>query len=269
MSAINNIAEQQQKGELMKNTKIKAFDIHVSKCDFYSMSLSNALRQEIVELNERDDRRSALDYDRSLGDLYVIVELMDLDLYWAYLKDYNFGHMKPLGKCIYDFKLPGEPEMPKYYEGEEYIPAIPDFGLNEENHPRDEDYERKYSEWRETFTTTERLMLGVLPDLSSRIESGEIDITQEAFDYYHRIPSEPIPRVKDRMLELISVQEAAKILNVTNSRVKKMVADKVLDGFTRDGKLYLSKQGVVDRSEYIKKHGKPTRGKAKSKGENK
>lgn len=255
------------KGLLMKTSKVKVFDKPGDRKSFYSFNLSAELREQIREEGGGTNRGSALDYDQDFTELQVFVELMDLNLYWVYLKDYSFGHMKPFGECIYDFNLPGEPEMPEFYNGEEYIPAVPDFGLDKENHPRDEEYEKRYSEWRESFNDKSRLLLGVLPDLASRIEAGEIDIRQEVYDYYHRIPNEPIPRVEDRMQELISVKDAAEILGVTNSRVKKMVVDRVIDGFSRNGKLYLSKQGVAERAEYIKKHGRPTRGKAKKKGD--
>ena len=61
-----------------------------------------------------------------------------------------------------------------------------------------------------------------------------------------------------------TVQEAAEMLGVSASRVKKMVADKVIDGFKRDGRVWLSRVAVQRRADYIAEHGRPTRGKAKN-----
>lgn len=265
----------------MENLADKAFEASVNTINFFSFGLSDCLRDTLDEGDSPDNYyHTALAYDRSYGEINIIVEVMDDLLYWAYLKDYNFGHMKPLGECIYDYKIPGAPKMPESYKGEEYIPGWwSHFGENdmdgtswsaEDNHPRDEEYEtayhKAYSDWTMSTSYRDRVNEAIMPDLARRILSGEINICQELHDYYHIIPDEKIPTIKNRMSELVSVQEAAETLAVTASRVKKMVADGVLDGFKHDGKLYLSKQGVEARKKYIERYGKPTRGKAKKGG---
>lgn len=226
----------------MENFTVDIFEPHIDETVFYSFNLSKAFRNEIADSNEACDHRSALAYDHSFGEIHVFIEMIDTDFYWAYLKDYCFGHMKPLGQCIYTYEMPGNFER-----------LTP---LNENRVEADRD---------ENFYDADRLLNGILPDLAHRIESGEIDIRRELHDYYHNIPDEPIPTVNRRMLELVSVKEASKLLEVTPSRIKKMVVDEILDGFKKDGKIYLSKQGVLDRRDYIKTHGKPTRGKSKKK----
>ena len=71
----------------------------------------------------------------------------------------------------------------------------------------------------------------------------------------------PKPQFDSKISNYVTVGEAAKILGVSDSRVKKMVADRVLDGFKRESRVYLSKLDVDQRKEYIERHGKPTKGK--------
>ena len=52
------------------------------------------------------------------------------------------------------------------------------------------------------------------------------------------------------------------MLGVSAARVKKMVADRVLDGFKRNGKVWISKAEVQSRIDYIAEHGKPKRGRS-------
>jgi hypothetical protein len=268
---------------IMDETTAKVFGSEAAQTNFVCFHLADWLRSELDDGTEPGNYHSALFYDHSYEDIHVFVEVMDDPLYWVYIKDYNFGHMKPLGECIYDYKVPGTPEMPESYNGIEYIPGRwSHFGddkedseennwKSEDNHPRDEEYEAAYAKayWDRMGSKDylARANEAVLPDLARRILSGEINIRQELHDYYHVIPDEGIPRINERMRELMSVQDAAAALGVTASRVKKMVADGVIDGFKRDGKLYLAKEGVEARKLFIEQFGKPTRGKAK-KGDN-
>jgi hypothetical protein len=191
------------------------FDPDVSRADFFTVKLSSEFRNYLSSLTPEKESVGVLDYDRSYGDIHILVEVME-DVYAIYLKDYNFGHIKPLGECIYE--------------------------VNCKNNVSD--YECYLYEV-------------ILPDLIRKISDGEIDMDKEVYDYYHILPDAPfdVSRISDH----VTVSEAAKILGVSDSRVKKMVADRVLDGFKRESRVYLSKLDVEQRKEYIEKHGKPTK----------
>ena len=95
------------------------------------------------------------------------------------------------------------------------------------------------------------------------VRSGVIDLERELHDYYHELPEAAIKILGDSLNDLVSVQEAARLLGVSAARVKKMLADGVLDGFKCDGRLKVSKAAVDERIAYIAQHGKPTRGKSR------
>lgn len=99
--------------------------------------------------------------------------------------------------------------------------------------------------------------------LEEDIRSGTIDLEKELYDYYHELPETAIKILGDSLNDLVTVQEAADALGVSAARVKKMLADGVLDGFKCGGRLKISKAAVEDRIRYIAEHGKPTRGKAR------
>ena len=195
----------------------------VSKQNFFSLELSAWLREEISAKAPSKDSLGALTYDRSYGDIYILAEVLD-GVYAVYLKDYNFGHIKPLGECVYilEVQIRGE-------DSEDYL----------------------YKQ--------------IMPDLSRRILSGEINLDKELYDYYHILPNSYIPFIENNVSDHITVAEAASILGVSDARIKKMVEDRVLDGFKRDNRVYLSKADVEYRQAIIKKHGKPT--KSKKEGE--
>jgi hypothetical protein len=65
------------------------------------------------------------------------------------------------------------------------------------------------------------------------------------------------------MGDLIPVGEASVILKVSEARVKKMAEDRVLDGYKRNNRVYVSKADVEQRKAYIEKHGKPTKSSAR------
>lgn len=194
---------------------------NVFKMDFYSMELEDWLREELSAKVPTKEIVGAIQYDRTYGNIHILVEVL-LGMYAVYLKDYNFGHIKPLGDCIYELD-----EKSLIKNSEEYLKKE------------------------------------ILPDLSRRILNGEIDLDKELYDYYHVLTNQYIPWMEKKIMEYITVPEAASILGVSQSRVKKMVEDRVLDGFKRDNRVFLSKAHVEQRKAYIEKYGKPTKGKRK------
>ena len=196
----------------------------VSALDFFSLKLAAWLREELSAKTPQKEIVGVLTYDRSYGDIHILVEVLD-DVYAVYLKDYNFGHIKPLGECVYI--------------------------LDDQIHMED----------RNAYFHTH-----IMPDLGRRIISGEINLDKELYDYYHVLPDSFIPFIENNVSDHITVAEAASILGVSNSRIKKMVEDRVLDGFKRDNRVFLSKADVELRKSYIEKYGKPT--KAKKEGKN-
>ena len=204
--------------ECLKVTNDECFSA-VSRLNFFSLELAAWLREEISTKTPVKDIVGALTYDRSYGDIYILVEVLD-GVYSVYLKDYNFGHVKPLGECVY----------------------ILDDQIRVEN--------------CEAY-----LFAQIMPDLSRRILSGEINLDKELYDYYHILPNAYIPFIENNVSDHITVSEAAAILGVSDARIKKMVEDRVLDGFKRDNRVYLSKADVEHRKVFIEKHGKPTKSK--------
>lgn len=63
--------------------------------------------------------------------------------------------------------------------------------------------------------------------------------------------------------DFISQQAAADMLGISRTRVGKMIKDKVLRGFTTTHTSAVYLPDVLARIDYIKQHGKPTRGKAR------
>lgn len=198
------------------------FEADVSRTDFYHVKLSSEFREYLSSLTPEKERVSALDYDRSYDDMHILIEVMS-GIYATYLKDYNFGYIKPLGECIYELNCKSE-----LLDYECYLYEV------------------------------------ILPDLSKRISNGEIDMDKELYDYYHILPDAYIPFIDSKISDYVTVGEAAKILGVSDSRIKKMVADRVLDGFKQDGRIYLSKLDVEQRKDYIEKYGKPTKSSLKN-----
>ena len=202
------------------------FDSQVSKADFFSVELSPQFREHLASLTPQKAESGVLDYDRSYGDIHILIEVIK-EMYSIYLKDYNFGHIKPLGECVYE--VAKKPDTLEY--GYEPIDVV-------------------------------------IADLHQKIACGEIDMTKELYDYYHIIPDEFIPFIEGRISDHITVGEAADLLGISDARVKKMVSDRVLDGFKRNGRVYLSKADVERRKDYIDKHGKPTKSSAKKSSAN-
>ena len=145
------------------------------------------------------------------------------DICAVYIKDYSFGYIKPFGDCLY---------------------AVEDIG-------------------EDGLDDGAPLHLRVAMRIERDVLSGTIDLEKELSDYYHEIPETAIKILGDSLNDLVTVQEAAEALGVSAARVKKMLADGVLDGFKCAGRLRVSKAAVDERIEYIAEHGKPTRGKSR------
>ena len=195
----------------------------IGESDFYSMELTAFARLAYAKGScSWDDRAlGAIDYDRSFDGIRILVEDMS-DICAVYIKDCEFGYIKPVGECLYELE-----EFRKY--------------------PDDE------------ASNVFHLALKLEDD----IRTGAIDLEKELYDYYHELPETAIKILGDSLNDLVSVQEAAEALGVSAARVKKMLADGVLDGFKCGGRLKISKAAVEDRIRYIAEHGKPTRGKAR------
>jgi excisionase family DNA binding protein len=205
--------------------QMDCFESRVTSADFFTIELSHEFRNHLVSLHPKKEGTGIPNYDRSYGNMHILIEVMN-EVYAVYLKDYNFGHIKPLGECIYEVVT------------ENYFA----------------DYTQKVSDV-------------ILPDLKNKIAFGEIDMDRELYDYYHILPDAYIPFIEDKISDYKTVGEAAKLLGVSDARVKKMVSDRVLDGFKRDGRVYLSKADVEQRKEFIDTHGKPTKSSSRKSGE--
>lgn len=193
------------------------FDSSIEKTVFFIVKLSLDFRKSLSSSISNNEKFGLLDYDRSYGDIHILIEVMQ-EVYAVYLKDYNFGHIKTFGDCIYEFD--------------------------------DED----------VITYDSNLITNlILPDLQKRISSGEINIDRELFDYYHILPDVNNSIIDNKIPDKISVREAAKLLGVSEARVKKMVSDRVLDGFKREGRVFLSLADVEKRKAFIEEFGKPTK----------
>ena len=95
-------------------------------------------------------------------------------------------------------------------------------------------------------------------DLGRRVESGEIDLDKEIYDYFHVLPS----KADVRWLHsgpVISVAEAANRLGCSGSRVKKMAESRMLEAYRKDGEVMITEESVDSRLAYIDQHGKPTK----------
>lgn len=219
-----NFLNQQEEGNLLDRSSFR-------KLDFYEVEFTELARLAIAEGQYNPDGESKtceIDYMRDYSDLRLLIQDMG-DIFALYLKDYAFGYIKPLGMCIYEYPL--SPELLELDESK-----------------------------RADFIK-ESILLCIENDLW---EEG-FDLKGELYNYYHDIPYIDSPFIQERMdlNGLLSVKEAAERLGVTQTRVKKMVQDRLLDGYKYGNKLLISESSVMSRIEYIDKHGKPTRKKEK------
>jgi len=214
--------DQQEAGDVLED------DGH-RRLDFFSLEFTSFARLGLAggDTREGAPASGAVAYDRSYGNVRLLVEAM-MGVCAVYIKDYEFGYIKPFGDCIYNFN-----------EGAGLMDIDPEEFLEEL----------------------------IIPRLELDILEGKIDIAKELYDYYHRIPGGNNPYTKFCVNEddFMSVQDAAKALGVTEGRVKKLISERTLDGYKigDERALWLSRSQVQERIDYIAEHGKPTRGKAK------
>lgn len=226
VSAIDkiNFLNQQEEGNLLDRSSFK-------KLDFYEVEFTELARLAIAEGQyslDGEPKVREIDYMRDYSDLRLLIQDMG-DIFALYLKDYAFGYIKPLGMCVYEYPL--SPELLELDESK-----------------------------RADFIK-ESILLCIENDLWEE----SFDLKGELYNYYHDIPDIDSPFIQKRMDlgALLSVKEAAERLGVTQTRVKKMVQDRQLDGYKYGNKLLISESSVMSRIEYIEKHGKPTRKKEK------
>lgn len=218
-----NFLNQQEEGALLDKSTF-------TKLDFYEVEFTELARLAIAEgeYSAANNQGDGFDYLKDYSNLKLLIQDMG-DVFALYLKDYEFGYMKPLGIGIYNYPLSAEL-----------------LELDESN--------------RADFIK-ENILLSIENDLWE----DDFNLKDELYDYYHEIPDIKSPLIKQRANfdDLLSVKEAASKLGVSDARVKKMVADKLLDGYKFGGKLLITESSVDKRIEYIKVHGKPTRSKKK------
>lgn len=226
MNAIDkiNFLNQQEEGNLLDRSSFR-------KLDFYEVEFTELARLAIAEGQyciDGEPKAHEIDYMRDYSDLRLLIQDMG-DIFALYLKDYAFGYIKPLGMCVYEYPL--SPEL---------------LELDDSN--------------RADFIK-ESILLCIENDLWEE----DFDLKGELYNYYHDIPDIDSPFIQKRMDlgGLLSVKEAAERLDVTQTRVKKMVQDRQLDGYKYGNKLLISESSVTNRIKYIEKHGKPTRKKEK------
>lgn len=206
------------------------------KLDFYEVEFTEYARLYLAEgeyLPESYAGGDDVDYPKDYSNLRLLIQdvshpLGDYGLFALYLKDYEFGFMTPVGMCVYPF----------------------DFD--------DETWEQ-YQQDPASFIRNH-----VLSELETQFWEDDFDLKQELYGYYHNLPDvhNPMLEKQANLDRLVSAKEASDILGVSIPRVMKMIEEKSIDGYRFGGKLLIAKSSIDERLEYIKKHGKPTRGKA-------
>jgi len=83
--------------------RMDCFEERISRADFFTVKLSTSFRNYLASLVPQKNNAGVLDYERNYGDIHILIEVME-GVYAVYLKDYNFGHIKPLGECIYEIE---------------------------------------------------------------------------------------------------------------------------------------------------------------------
>lgn len=216
---------QQEEGTLLDRSSFM-------KLHFYGVEFTELARLGVAEgqyLAEATPVSQEVDYPKDYSNLRLLIQDMG-DVFALYLKDYAFGYIKPLGMCVYEYPLSST-------------------GPTDLNGPDRSEFIK------------ECILLCIENDLWGEA----IDLKNEIYSYYHDIPNMDGSFIEQRMdLEgLLSVKEVAAMLKVSDARVKKMVADKLIDGYKFDGKLLISQSSVKRRIDYIEEHGLPTRKKDK------
>lgn len=202
------------------------------KLDFYEVDFTEYARLYLAEGQlsaEQSPSKSGLDYCRDYSNIELLIQDINNDgLFALYLKDYEFGFVKPLGSCIYEIGFTDETRMLYKNEPDRFI--------------------RDYA----------------LAEFELILFENGIDLKQELFDYYHALPdiSHPLLSKKVHKEDFLTAKAASEKLGVSIPRVTKMVEEQSIDGYKFGGRLFITVSSVENRIRYIKEHGKPTRGKA-------
>ena len=206
------------------------------KLDFYEVEFTEYARLYLAEgeYQKGDSPRGVeIDYLKDYSGLRLLVQDVsdpfgERGLFALYLKDYEFGLVNPLGLCVYPF----------------------DF---------DDDSRALYKKNPEKF-----ILEHVLLHFETELWDDDFDLKKELFDYYHNMPDVHSPLLENKadLDGLITSKEAAKLLSVSIPRIIKMIEEGSIDGYRFAGKLLITQSSVDNRLEYIKEHGKTTRGKA-------
>lgn len=176
----------------------------------------------------------AIDYERRLDNIEILVDCWG-ENYLAYLRDNEIGIIKPLAECFF-FPL----EWEGVISGEEDTP---------------------------NFNFDANCMEGALYDLDMRIRFGYADLIRSINEYYYEIPDFAwLQASHDEDHPAVPISMAAEMIGVSESRVKKMVQDGVLDGYKRDGRVYVYEEAIEKRMAFLEVFGRPTRGKAIKRG---
>ncbi len=202
------------------------------KLDFYEVAFTEFARLYLAEGQfsiEQSPCKNGLDYCKDYSSIKLLIQDIDNNgLFALYLKDYEFGFIKPLGTCIYKIDFTDETRMLYKKEPNRFI----------------NDY--------------------ALTEFELIIFENGLDLKQELFDYYHTLPDIGNPLLSKRVHEedLLTAKAASERLGVSIPRVTKMVEERSIDGYKFGGRLLITVASVENRIRYIKEHGKPTRGKA-------
>lgn len=203
---------------------------------FFSVEFTAFARLFVAEgkLPSKKKKKTEVDYERDYSNMRLLIQFMG-DIYALYLKDVAFGYIRPLGLFLFEYELSPEADALRYSNPEKFI--------------------------------KDHLLIHIEGDMWD--ETSGLDLKNEIYDYYHDIPADK-KRVNGRDMDpnaLLTVKQVAKMLDVSEARVKKMVSDHVLDGYKFVNKLLITNESVNARIEYIEEHGGklPTRGKAPKK----
>ena len=199
----------------------------LQKLDFYEVDFTEYARWFIAKGQYRpDDSRvdKDVEYSKDFSNLKLLIQDLGNQTFLLYLRDYSFGLIQPLGYCEIEY-------------GSDFDETTMDRGT----------FFREHS----------------LSDIQLELWESGLDLEKEIYDYYHNLPDVESPLIRDlvNIDNLLTVKDAAKKLDVSEARVKKMVSDKILEGFKFGNKLLISSSSVQSRIMQIEESGKPTRGK--------
>ena len=205
------------------------------KLDFYEVEFNEYARLYLADGEYSPDdtpQGEDVDYSKDYSGIRLLIQDVsmpfgDEGLFALYIKDYEFGFINPLGVCVYPFD---------FVDGSRVL--------------YDEDPERFIREH-------------VLLHSESEFWEDDFDLKQELYDYYHNLPDVHHPLLKNKadLDGLLTAKAVSEKLGVSIPRVMKLVEEGSIDGYKFGGKLLITQSSVEARIQYIKEHGKPTRGK--------